>query len=559
MKRAGAKFSILLLTLVLLGYVSRAVAKSAMTIRVVRPISSTKILPTGTVTAGEVSGELSVSACRGEYEPASFVITAPFRINSLQVEAGDLEGPGGTIPAKAIDIKVVKCWYQSGTKGEAAEKEYSKRALIPGLLLNDERLIKVDYQKKENYLQVPVPTKQKYIWISNPDEKQGDNPGIPSKEFPLRDSPVLLPVDIPANRNQQFWVTVHVPEGAEPGTYSGRITLSTARARMDLRFKVRVLPFELSKPYYTSSMYYRNPGGPAVLLRYRKEMENLIAHGVTNPIYYPAGPKWDDKFLQIRQELGMAEQPLYTIQNACDPSPAEIKEYIRWARSYGFTGVYFCGIDEAHTEKLVWQIPRWQRTKKAGGRVFASGAQEAGSKETYGHADSYFRTVGHVLDVFNNGRRPTREQAALWHSRGHKIWSYANPHVGQDDPEIYRRNYGLVLWKNNYDGIGIYAYRHSPGNPYNDFDGGMRDLNLTYPTINGAIDTVVWEGYREGIDDVRYVTTLTKAIEMAKKSRSKTAIEAEKYLEQVDVYTADLDEIRSQMIQYLVKLNAAGP
>jgi hypothetical protein len=307
-------------------------------------------------------------------------------------------------------------------------------------------------------------------------------------------------------------------------------------------------------------MYYRNPQGYRVLPRYGKEMENLIAHGVANPIYYPAGPELDESFMRIRQELGLAGQPLYTIQNSVDLSPDEVRKYVKWARSHGCTDVYFCGIDEAHTDRLVWEVPRWRRTKEAGGHTFASGAQEAGSNETYGKPDSYFRTVGDALDVFNNCRPPTREQAALWHSRGQKIWSYANPHVGQDDPVVYRRNYGLLLWKNNFDGIGIFAYQFNNGNPFNDFDGGMRELNFAYPTSDGVIDTIVWEGYREGIDDVRYVTTLTKAIENAKASsdaeRKRVAVDAEQYLERLDVEERDLDSVRLDMIGYLLKLQA---
>jgi hypothetical protein len=529
-----------------------------MTIRVVPAISDSRILPTGEVTSGRVSREISIVACRGEYEPASFVVTAGTRIDALQVRAENLKGPGGVIPAERIDVKTVKCWYQSGSKDESADKELGKRVLVPALLLNDDSLVRVDYDRKENYLKAPLATEEKYILVSNPEEKEGDNPRIPSEAFPLKDSPRLLPVNIAAGTNKQFWVTVHVPEDAKPGRYSGRIALSTSTARLHLTLKVRVMPFKLLKPYYTSSMYYNNPQGYQVPLRYRKEMENLIAHGVANPIYYPAGPELDRTFMSIRQELGLAGQPLYTIQNGVDPSPDEVKKYVEWARSYGFTDVYFCGIDEAHTDRLVWEVPRWQRTKEAGGHNFASGAQEAGSNETYGKPDSYFQTVGDALDVFNNCRPPTREQSALWHSRGQKIWSYANPHVGQDDPAVYRRNYGLLLWKNDFDGIGIFAYQYNNGNPYNDFDGGMRELNFVYPTSNGVIDTIVWEGYREGIDDVRYVTTLTKAIEAARKSkdakRKKIAADAEQYLETLDIGQRELDTIRLEMIGYLLKL-----
>lgn len=558
MRRPIGPLFCLLMVWAAIGWAPSTMAQSDMTIRVVPPISNSRILPTGDVASGKISSELSLVCCRGEYEPASFVVTSATDIEHLHVQAEDLAGPGGVIPAAQIDIRVVKCWYQSGSPGEAADKEPSKRVLTPALLLNDDSLVKVDDAKKENYLKTPLAAEEKYIWVSNPDEKEGDNPIIPSAAFPLKDSPKLMPVDIAANTNKQFWLTVHAPNDAKSGVYSGRIRLSASAAQCDLKIKLQVLPFELSAPYYTSSMYYNNPRGYQTLLRYRKEMENLIAHGVVCPIYYPADPELDAAFMRIRQELGLGGRPLYTIQNAVDLSPEDVKKYVAWARSYGYTDVYFCGIDEAHTDKLVWEVPRWQRTKEAGGRVFASGAQEAGSSETYGKPDSYFRTVGDALDVFNNGRPPTREQAALWHSRGQKIWSYANPHAGHDDPVVYRRNYGLLLWKNRYDGIGVFAYQFNSGNPYNDFDGGMRELNFTYPTSDGVIDTLVWEGYREGIDDVRYVTTLTAAIEKARAGgdahRKNTALEAERYLEELDVEQRDLDAVRQEIIGYLLKL-----
>ena len=556
MTRPVCRLSILLVTLIV-GCLPEGVAKAAMIIRVVRPISSHRVLPTGPVISGRVSSQLDVIACRGEYEPASFVITAKDDIDSLQVQAGDLEGPEGIIAANAIDIKVVKCWYQSGSKGEAADKEYSKRVLVPALLLNDDSLIKVNYQKKENYLKVPVPAKGKYIWISDPDEKEGDNPPIPSEEFSIKDSPVLLPVNIPANTNKQFWLTIHVPDDAKPGTYSGRITLSAASARTHLKLDLRVLPFELSKPYYTACMFYRNPTGDLrarqSLLRYRREMENLLAHGVEYPTYYPPGPQSDHEFLQIRKDLGMTGKPVYTITGAHYPI-SEVKERLSVLTSYGFTEVYFYSIDEASGERLFNQRPKWKATREAGGKVWTSGGREVGYQ-----GKSKFDTVGDILDVYNCAFGPSPEEAEKWHKAGHRIFCYANPHVGQDDPDIYRRNYGLVLWRNNYDGTGIYAYQHRSGNPYNDFDGGMRELNLAYPTMNGVIDTIVWEGFREGIDDVRYLTTLTKAIEGAKESERKIAIEAEKYLEQMDVYKADLGAVRLRMIHYLVKLNAVSP
>jgi len=86
--------------------------------------------------------------------------------------------------------------------------------------------------------------------------------------------------------------------------------------------------------------------------------------------------------------------------------------------------------------------------------------------------------------------------------------------------------------------------------------------SMVYRTTDGVIDTIQWEGYREGIDDVRYVTTLQQAIEKAKKSgdevRVAIAEEAEKYLDDADVEYGDLDEIRSGMVKYILALAKVG-
>jgi hypothetical protein len=57
-----------------------------------------------------------------------------------------------------------------------------------------------------------------------------------------------------------------------------------------------------------------------------------------------------------------------------------------------------------------------------------------------------------------------------------------------------------------------WAYQWGFGNTiWNDCDsGGVRDHVFAYPTSDGIIDTVQWEGFREGVDDTRYVATLIK-------------------------------------------------
>jgi len=86
---------------------------------------------------------------------------------------------------------------------------------------------------------------------------------------------------------------------------------------------------------------------------------------------------------------------------------------------------------------------------------------------------------------------------------------YANPQVGVEDPLLYRHNYCLSLYFLGYDGCMDYAYQHSFGKHiWKDFDHHKyRDHVFAYPTSNGVVDTIQWEGFREAVDNVRYVHT----------------------------------------------------
>lgn len=79
-----------------------------------------------------------------------------------------------------------------------------------------------------------------------------------------------------------------------------------------------------------------------------------------------------------------------------------------------------------------------------------------------------------------------------------------------------------------------------------------------YPTADGVIDTIQWEGYREGIDDLRYLATLQKAIEDALAAGGQAAQRAEEaqvFVEGMDV-SGDLDALREEIIGWILRLTA---
>jgi hypothetical protein len=531
---------------------THAADESGMTIYVVPAISDEKILPTSTIPDSYISNEISIVACPGEYEPASFVIHALDDIASLEVEATDLEGEDGFIPSDNIDIRVVKCWYQAGEEINEPHYNEDAKVLTPELLLKDDSLVKVE--DGENYLKL---TTGEYLWISDPTPATDPQRPRTIEEIPVKDSPTLQPVNIPNGTNKQFWVTVKIPKQAMAGIYSGEIVLNTYGLEQAIQLNLEVLPIELSEPYLTYSLYYTSkinsvdwPQGSISGEwksedQLREELWDMFNHGVKNPnsSQYYREPDLA-RYLEIRNEVGMGGQPYY-LHGGIYPSGYqpidEVQQYMTFLANYGYTEVYFYGEDEAAGQALLDQRESWQAIKDAGGKMFASC-----------HGD-VFDLVGDLLDLAVYEGPPSTTEAAMWHSAGHQIFCYGNPQAGEEKPETYRRNYGLLLWQADYDGAMNFAYQWPRGNIWNDFDDERwRDHVFAYPTINGVIDTIQWEGWREGVDDVRYLTTLLALIEEAKESIDTSAAESWlAALKSSDLTQQNLDVVRSQIIGHI--------
>jgi hypothetical protein len=123
-------------------------------ITIVKPITNIPILPQDIFIPGKISNEISLKSCPGEYEPSSFVISAFSEISCLSLEITDLKSSKDFIPAKNVNIKAVKCWYQARTAWTGVEQNKTKRILVPDLLINDDNLLQVDMSQQENYLKV---------------------------------------------------------------------------------------------------------------------------------------------------------------------------------------------------------------------------------------------------------------------------------------------------------------------------------------------------------------------------------------------------------------------
>ena len=499
---------------------------------------------------------LRCAGCRGEYESVSVGAFALENVKGLRVTVGDLKGPAGTIPADAVDVHVVKSWYQAGKEIWDAKDDKNKM-YVPELLLKDDRLVRVDRKAQQNYLRSTAPDgTEQYLLCSGP---TSDN----LKDVRPIDADSLLPVDIVANSFKQFWLTVHIPEDAAAGSYEGTVSFTTESGSAAMPLTVAVHPFDLQPSRVIYSIYYRamlsEDGEPTIgselksERQYRVEMADFKAHGVLYPTNYQG---WDEKLLprvmEIRREVGMPGGPFYNLgQNTgstTDPAKlgalrADVKRWIEFCKPFGYDTVYFYGVDEATGDRLKAQRASWKAVQDAGGKTFVACYEKT------------FETMGNLLDCAVLARRPSPEEAEKWHGVRSQIFCYAYPQVGNEEPETYRRNFGLVLWKAGYDGAMDYAYQHGFNHVWNDFDyPTYRDHNFTYPTVNGIVGTIQWEGFREAVDDVRYVTTLEKAIRDAPAPKRSVAKQAQAWLDALDPDSADLYGIREKMVEWIEKL-----
>lgn len=539
----------------------------SFSVSIVRAVENTKILPNEPSLLKDSSSErvLHVTAAPGEYEPASFVVHANRQLEKLTVGCSGLRSANSELTSANMDIRIVKPWFQGCVSGDLQYThcpDGTKRLLMPELLLHDSSLVKVDLGTRTNYLRITDHGADRYIDISR---ESGDplkykpNAG-PDTDMTMPDNVVfddsasLLPVDVPAGENLQFWVTLHVPAGTPPGKYEGKLDLSSANAGVSsLPFQVDVLPFTLDRPLLEYGLYYRArmmPWTPSRVgseekgsVQLQAEMADMVKHGVTactvTQSFDPSRPAMFGKFLKIMKGAGMGDNLYMLWTGEYYKDPGKTRRLLAFAGKAGFKNVYFYGGDELDPAQAKARRESWKNMKSLGGKIFS--ALEKAAYE-----------VPDILDLAVVDRIRDPKLARAYHDHGGRVFSYGAPQVGVEEPATYRRSYGFALWKAGYDGVMDYAYQHAWGCIWNDFDGYSRDHVFAYPTTHGVIDTIEWEGFREAVDDVRYLTTLLNHIAKAKALHIPTG-DIERWLDTIDP-KEDQDLTRKGIVERILKL-----
>jgi hypothetical protein len=455
----------------------------------------------------EIDAESRAFAAWGEYEPLEFTIYPLRAMKDVRVEFSALESrTGKRIPATALDVRYVK-----------------------------------------------------YLWVKPNYSSEGVYYRAPDVLMPLSG-----PVDLIQAENFRVWATVFVTPDTPPEVYAGRATVYEGDKRVhDIGVRLRVLPIVLEKdPSVSYALYYHHPyvemsRAPDAFSREwqrrRADLEHLDMsehgmNGITLGLWAPAPKdgKWNFNFDDFEQVMDLCRK--YNFDRPMPvhfPTFATYSQYIKKPFKSHIQGVetpppeFFDTITDMVThiekERVLRHWPEFlyypvdEPSTSADSVAFMVEVLKAIKKvpgvRTYVTADpvhEQFAPMRPFVDIWCcQPYNPDREVilADMKARPGVEYWCYPNHISGENDHTPVtgaRLTYGFGFWRSGFRALIPWIYKADVGNPWNNLDSSTMDFMVRTADDGSPIPVTLWEAFREGIDDGRYITTLERWIERAK-------------------------------------------
>ena len=366
------------------------------------------------------------------------------------------------------------------------------------------------------------------------------------------------PEQIRAGHLRQVVVTVQVPDNAPPGAYRGDLTL-TAGGEPVARLPVtlQVAPFALAEPAKRVGAYYR--GSRKTDAEVRRELRDIHDHGGRvlvwhNGIWYGRDADGQVEFsteaveraVRLQREFGIG--PPYLVgtnpRRASAVAGLEVDMTPEYARalesSDEFRRIYTEGIQRLHAleEELgageflfTWMDEVFGRGRFEPWVAMARLTRELSDHRIYitmhnrdqslvDRADPYVDVRGyhgHTLDWWQGEGHTFDDLRRELDAAGDEAWTYYNIRGTEVTPEWVRLCNGYWLWRSPLAAHTPWIYYAYGNSPFDDLDSPRHDFAYAapHPDKPEMVSTLEWEAFREGWDDLRYVTTLERAIDRA--------------------------------------------
>ncbi len=487
------------------------------------------ILPDALPPPAGASDEVALTACPEQTQAATFCLYSPKALNNVIVSLSqDLQGIGHTIPAADVQLHVVKILSESGS-GVLRDPDTAGSA--PAVLVKDDRIV----------LSGTAPV----LRLTGP-----------------------AVCDIPADTAKQFWITVTVPRNTPSNNYIGKIIVSgRGLPPFSVRMVLSVLPLRLLSPakQYGIDLRSRLDPAPAALPApdgrqlvtdfvskdvLDTQLADIAAHGFTIATLYDSpATLWDAVAEYKAYGLGT---PYNLYKGDADPQTIEVAR-----TAHGGPALTYYSDPDPNAAALARMNP----LTKAGLPNVTYIPRQADYDALQADMDTvvYSRDSEYAQQLLRTKGQRTSMKRDWWY------W----PASGED-PKINRADTGYLLWRANLYGAFLPDYQTAFGaDPYDESCAGacsskaaFRPLMLTYPVKDGVVDTLQWEACREGVNDVRYLTTMYAALRECKDAHIAKPLvtEAETYVKTfLDKPIANLpgdqyDTFRLQVANYAMLL-----
>jgi hypothetical protein len=353
----------------------------------------------------------------------------------------------------------------------------------------------------------------------------------------------MLKKNVPAGRVQPFWITYHVPEGAEPGTYEGKVLVRLDNeVKLTIPLALTVYGFTLAEPDANLYIYYNNIPEPAYLPVAARELADQRCHGMTlaslempvtraGELTAAGAAPW----LDLYKKIGFARPYVHTglwnriTAEWLNTPDKSIAMWGPWFRFYPFSEK----LDRRFADAV--KILR-DEAKARGLALMLAVADEPGSHAWTTEAAQHYNDLvkAEAPDVLREltvggGWAMKRPEDELWKGRINiwttnrwlpdkldlvragdpkalvQVYNMAGEGSAGGGIESVRAFYGFFLWKSRAAGAAQWVYYHA-GTPPN---------NYTWPAedpAQGHVPTLRWEMAREGAKDLRYLATLEKLL-----------------------------------------------
>ena len=490
------------------------------------------ILPDALPPPAGTSNQVTLTACPEQTQAATFCLYSPKALENVIISLpDDLQGIGHTIPAADVEIHVVKVLSESGS---GSLRDPDSAGPVPSLLVKDDRAA----------LSGAAPS----IRLSGP-----------------------AVCDIPTDTAKQFWITVTVPRNTPSNNYIGKILVSgRGLPPFSVRMVLSVLPLRLLSPakQYGIDLRSRLDPAPSALPSsdgrqlvtdfvskdvLDAQLADIAAHGFTIATLYDSPTTlWDAVAEYKAYGLGT---PYNLYKGDADPQTVEVAR-----TAHGSPALTYYSDPDPNAAALARMAP----LTKAGLPNVTYIPRQTDYDALQADADTvvYSRDSEYTQQLLRTKGQRTSTKRDWWY------W----PASGED-PKINRADTGYLLWRANLYGAFVPDYQTAFGaDPYDENCAGacpskaaFRPLMLTYPVKGGVLDTLQWEACREGVNDVRYLTTMYAALRECKDAHiSKPLVtEAETYVKTfLDKPIANLpgdqyDTFRLQVANYAMLLRKA--